>query len=58
MFHSNLNFYDHILGVIEVMPITEKQTLDEALEDAITLGAEDVKSSGKHMFIARKLVII
>lgn len=29
-------------GLIEVMPITEDQTLEQALDDAIEIGAEDV----------------
>lgn len=29
-------------GLIEVMPISENQTLEQALNDAIEIGAEDV----------------
>jgi len=29
-------------GLIEVIPITDNQTLEQALDDAIEIGAEDV----------------
>lgn len=38
-------------GLIEVMPISENQTLEQALNDAIEIGAEDVTVDGEESFV-------